>query len=72
MRTIDKKDASGDLRSDVDPVDLMRVIYGLSTVGSTETGPKGTEIRRHTSTGLPSLIDAFAVFDRYGLTQART
>lgn len=31
--------ASGDLRSDVDPVDLMRAIYGLSTVGSTEDWP---------------------------------
>ena len=31
--------ASGDLRPDVDPIDLMRAIYGLSTAGSTDDWP---------------------------------
>jgi AcrR family transcriptional regulator len=31
--------ASGDLRSDVDPMDLLRAIYGLSTAGSSEDWP---------------------------------
>ena len=31
--------ASGDLRSDVDPIDLMRAIYGLSTAGSADDWP---------------------------------
>ena len=31
--------ASGDLRPDVDPLDLMRAIYGLSTAGSAEDWP---------------------------------
>jgi AcrR family transcriptional regulator len=31
--------ASGDLRSDVDPMDLLRAIYGLSTAGSAEDWP---------------------------------
>jgi AcrR family transcriptional regulator len=31
--------ASGDLRPDVDPIDLMRAIYGLSTAGSAEDWP---------------------------------
>ena len=31
--------ASGDLRSDVDPIDLMRAIYGLSTAGSADAWP---------------------------------
>jgi AcrR family transcriptional regulator len=31
--------ASGDLRPDVDPIDFMRAIYGLSTVGSTDDWP---------------------------------
>jgi hypothetical protein len=30
---------SGDLRPDVDPIDLMRAIYGLSTAGSAEDSP---------------------------------
>jgi AcrR family transcriptional regulator len=32
--------ASGDLRPDVDPIDLMRAIYGLSTVGSGDDWPQ--------------------------------
>jgi AcrR family transcriptional regulator len=31
--------ASGDLRSDIDPMDLLRAIYGLSSAGSTEDWP---------------------------------
>jgi AcrR family transcriptional regulator len=31
--------ATGDLRSDVDPIDLMRAIYGLSTGGSADDWP---------------------------------
>jgi AcrR family transcriptional regulator len=31
--------ASGDLRPDVDPIDLMRSIYGLSTAGSADDWP---------------------------------
>ena len=31
--------ASGDLRPDVDPIDLMRVIYGLSTSGNADDWP---------------------------------
>jgi AcrR family transcriptional regulator len=31
--------ASGDLRPDVDPMDLMRAIYGLSTAGSADDWP---------------------------------
>jgi AcrR family transcriptional regulator len=31
--------ASDDLRPDVDPIDLMRAIYGLSTAGSTDDWP---------------------------------
>ena len=31
--------ASGDLRLDVDPIDLMRAIYGLSTAGSADDWP---------------------------------
>jgi AcrR family transcriptional regulator len=31
--------ASGDLRSDIDPMDLLRAIYGLSTAGSTDDWP---------------------------------
>ena len=31
--------ASGDLRPDVDPIDLMRAIYGLSTAGSVDDWP---------------------------------
>jgi AcrR family transcriptional regulator len=31
--------ASGDLRPDVDPIDLMRVLYGLSTAGSAHDWP---------------------------------
>jgi AcrR family transcriptional regulator len=31
--------ASGDLRADVDPMDLMRAIYGLSTAGSADGWP---------------------------------
>jgi AcrR family transcriptional regulator len=31
--------ASGDLRPDVDPMDLLRAIYGLSTAGSAEDWP---------------------------------
>ena len=31
--------ASGDLRPDVDPIDLMRAIYGLSTAGSSDDWP---------------------------------
>src|ERR1700691_1911371 len=31
--------ASGDLRPDVDPIDLMRAIYGLSTAGSADDSP---------------------------------
>jgi AcrR family transcriptional regulator len=31
--------ASGDLRPDVDPIDLMRAIYGLSTAGSADDWP---------------------------------
>ena len=30
---------SGDLRPDVDPIDLMRAIYGLSTAGSADDWP---------------------------------
>ncbi len=30
--------ASGDLRPDVDPMDLLRAIYGVSSVGSTDEG----------------------------------
>ena len=32
--------ASGDLRPDVDPMDLMRAIYGLSTAGSADDWPE--------------------------------
>ncbi len=32
--------ASGDLRPDVDPMDLLRAIYGLSTAGSADDWPK--------------------------------
>jgi AcrR family transcriptional regulator len=35
----DRAVASGDLRPDVDPIDLMRAIYGLSTGGSAEDWP---------------------------------
>lgn len=31
--------ASGDLRSDVDPMDMLRAIYGVSSVGSAEDWP---------------------------------
>lgn len=31
--------ASGDLRPDVDPIDLMRALYGLSTAGSADDWP---------------------------------
>ena len=31
--------ASGDLRPDVDPIDLMRAIYGLSTAGGADDWP---------------------------------
>ena len=31
--------ASGDLRPNVDPIDLMRAIYGLSTAGSADDWP---------------------------------
>ena len=31
--------SSGDLRPDVDPIDLMRAIYGLSTAGSADDWP---------------------------------
>jgi hypothetical protein len=31
--------ASGDLRPDVDPIDLMRAIYGLSAAGSADDWP---------------------------------
>lgn len=31
--------ATGDLRPDVDPIDLMRAIYGLSTAGSADDWP---------------------------------
>ena len=31
--------ASGDLRPDVDPMDLLHAIYGLSTAGSAEDWP---------------------------------
>jgi AcrR family transcriptional regulator len=31
--------ASGDLRPDVDPIDLMRAIYGLSTAGNADDWP---------------------------------
>lgn len=31
--------ANGDLRSDVDPMDLLRAIYGLSTAGSADDWP---------------------------------
>jgi AcrR family transcriptional regulator len=31
--------ASGDLRPDVDPIDFMRAIYGLSTAGSADDWP---------------------------------
>jgi hypothetical protein len=31
--------ASGNLRPDVDPIDLMRTIYGLSTGGSADDWP---------------------------------
>jgi AcrR family transcriptional regulator len=31
--------ASGDLRADVDPMDLLRAIYGLSMAGSTDEWP---------------------------------
>jgi AcrR family transcriptional regulator len=31
--------ASGDLRSDIDPMDLLRAIYGLSTAGSADDWP---------------------------------
>ena len=31
--------ASGDLRPDVDPMDMMRAIYGLSTAGSADDWP---------------------------------
>ena len=32
--------SSGDLRPDVDPMDLMRAIYGLSTAGSADDWPE--------------------------------
>ncbi len=32
--------ASGDLRSDVDPMDMLRAIYGISSAGSTEDWPE--------------------------------
>jgi AcrR family transcriptional regulator len=32
--------ASGDLRSDVDPMDMLRAIYGISSAGSTDDWPK--------------------------------
>jgi AcrR family transcriptional regulator len=32
--------ASGDLRSDVDPMDMLRAIYGVSSVGSTDDWPE--------------------------------
>src|ERR1700733_11237769 len=31
--------ASGDLRSDVDPMDMLRAIYGISSAGSTDDWP---------------------------------
>jgi AcrR family transcriptional regulator len=31
--------ASGDLRSDVDPMDMLRAIYGVSSAGSTDDWP---------------------------------
>jgi hypothetical protein len=31
--------ADGDLRSDIDPMDLLRAIYGLSTAGSADDWP---------------------------------
>jgi AcrR family transcriptional regulator len=31
--------ASGDLRPDIDPMDLLRAIYGVSSVGSTDDWP---------------------------------
>jgi hypothetical protein len=31
--------ANGDLRPDVDPIDFMRAIYGLSTAGSADDWP---------------------------------
>ena len=36
--------ASGDLRSDVDPMDMLRAIYGISSAGSTDDWP--TKARR--------------------------
>jgi AcrR family transcriptional regulator len=32
--------ASGDLRSDVDPMDMLRAIYGVSSAGSTDDWPE--------------------------------
>lgn len=32
--------ASGDLRPDVDPMDMLRAIYGVSSAGSTEDWPE--------------------------------
>jgi AcrR family transcriptional regulator len=32
--------ASGDLRGDVDPMDMLRAIYGVSSVGSTDDWPE--------------------------------
>jgi hypothetical protein len=31
--------ASGDLRSDVDPIDMLRAIYGVSGTGNTDDWP---------------------------------
>src|ERR1700759_351909 len=31
--------ASGDLRSDVDPMDMLRAVYGVSSAGSTDAWP---------------------------------
>jgi hypothetical protein len=31
--------ASGDFRPDIDPMDLLRAIYGLSTAGSADDWP---------------------------------
>jgi AcrR family transcriptional regulator len=36
----DRAIASGDLRPDVDPIDLLRALYGISSVGSTEDWPE--------------------------------
>ncbi len=35
----DRAVASGDLRPDVDPIDLLRAIYGVSSAGSTDDWP---------------------------------